>query len=190
MIKNNLVFSKILSVKEDFMHNYRLNFISKFNNISSYNWTSCIDLSLNFGFKQIRFEKKQMVLFFMLLELISHQKCILTKSRKNIAIFKIKRGFIVGCKVNLRNNNFYSFLDTLILVIPRSEIFKGFLLKKNSNKLISFSLKLKELFIFYPIEFENMSFIKFLDLTFKFNTINNFEKEFFFTHNKIPLQYL
>ena len=114
---------------------------------------------------------------------------MLTISRKNVILLKIKKGSVTGCKVTLRNENLSSFIDTLIIGLPRSEIFTGFSFKKNSEKHLSFSTKIKNLFIFYALESELISSIQNLDITFKFNTINDFEKCFFFTYNKIPLKY-
>ena len=87
-----------------------------------------------------------MILYFFLLELLSNQKCILTTSRKNLISFKIKKGSVTGCKVTLRKKSLSFFLDTLILGLPRSEIFKGFSFKLNSFKSNTFSTKLKDLF--------------------------------------------
>jgi len=56
-----------------------------------------------------------MVLFFLILELIANQKCILTTSKKNIIFLRLKKGSITGCKLTLRNKNLYEFLDTLLL---------------------------------------------------------------------------
>ena len=123
----------------------------------------------------------------MVLELITNQKCVLTSSRKNLIFLKIKKGSITGCKVTLRNINLYNFLDSLLLALPRSENFKGFYFNTKTKKKNNYSTKLQDLFIFYPLESELLSYVKTLDISFCFNTINDFEKFFIFTHNKIPL---
>jgi len=135
---------------EDFFYNTSLNFITKFNT-TSLTLPTILNISLNFGFKEINFEKKQMILYFFLLELLTNQKCRLTTSRKNIILFKIKKGSVTGCKVSLRNANLYNFLDTLLLCFPRSDIFQGFSFVKSTNKQKTFSTKIKELFIFFII---------------------------------------
>lgn len=178
-----------LRISEDLNINYLIDTNTKFNNIHNSVLKNCNKISLNFGFKEIKFEKKQMVIYFLLLELLTNQKCILTASSKNLILLKIKKGSVTGCKVTLRNENLYSFIDTLILALPRSEIFKGFSFKQNTFKYHSFSTKIKNLFIFYTLESELMTYVKTIDLTFNFNTVNDKEKTFYFTYNKLPLKY-
>lgn len=189
MFKKSAFTYNFLRIFEDSNLNYNLDLNTKFNHVHPLILKNCVKISLNFGFKEIKFEKKQMVIYFFLLELLSNQKCILTTSRKNVILLKIKKGSVTGCKVTLRKENLASFIDTLILGLPRSEIFKGFSFKKSTEKHLSFSTKIKNLFIFYTLESEIISSIKTLDITFNFNTINDFEKCFFFTYNKIPLKY-
>jgi len=179
----------LLPTTEDFTYNYNLDFLTKFNTTSILTEKKCIKISLNFGFKGIKFEKKQMILHFMLLELLTNQKCVLTTSKKNLIAFKIKKGSITGCKVTLRKEYLDMFLNTLLLALPRSEVFKGFTFKKNSKKYNNFSTKLKNLFIFYTIESEMNSIIKNIDISFSFNTLCDFEKRFFFAYNKMPLTF-
>jgi len=120
-----------------------------------------------------------MVLYFLFLELISNQKCVLTSSSKNLMQFRIKKGAITGCKVTLRRASLHFFLFTLLISLPRLEIFKGLSFKQNSNKLTNFSTKLKNLFIFYTLEFEFKNDLVALDIAFNFNTTDDFEKIFF-----------
>jgi len=179
----------LLSTKEDFIYNYLLHSISKFHFISEKNKKICTQITLNFGFKDIKFEKKFMILHFFLLELLTAQKCVITISRKNIISLKIKKGAITGCKITLRGLMLESFLETLLLALPRQELFKGFSFKIFSNKYNAFSTSIKTLFIFYTLEVDITPFITKLDLTFKFNTLCDFEKRFFFTYAKLPLNY-
>ena len=178
-----------IPIYEDFFYNCTLNQITKFNLTTLTTIPQCIVIALNFGFKEINFEKKYMVLYFFLLEIFTAQKCIITNSSKNLISFKIKKGSVTGCKVSLQNENLYNFLDTLLLGLPRSDIFHGFSFKKSSEKQKTFSTKIKEFFIFYPLEMEITSNIKLLDITFKFNIKNDFYKCFLFSHYKIPLKF-
>ena len=183
---NNLQIFNNLRLLEDYNYNGKLDFLTKFNIINNLSQKKIIKISLNFGFKNIGFNKKQMVPFFMVLELISNQKCVVTRSRKNIINLKIKKGGIVGCKVTLRNKNLFNFLDTLILALPRAENFKLFNLK-NKNKSNNFSTVLSDLFIFHSLESVLVDYIKKLDINFIFNTVNNSEKKFLLTYFKIPV---
>jgi ribosomal protein L5 len=58
---------------------------------------------LNFSFKEIQFNKKRVLPFFLALELLSNQKCVATVSSKDIFNWKLRRGMLTGCKVTLRN---------------------------------------------------------------------------------------
>lgn len=185
-MKHTFIKLNDLRLLEDYNYNCKLDFLTKFNLVNNLAQKHINKISLNFGFKQIKFNKKQMVPFFMILELISNQKCVVTTSRKNILNLKIKRGSITGCKVTLRKKNLYNFIDTLILSLPRSENFKNFYFNKKI-KSYSFSVKILDLFIFHSIESELVDFIKSLDINFIFNTINNQEKIFLLTYFKIPV---
>jgi large subunit ribosomal protein L5 len=187
MFKKTFVINENISSYENYYFNYNLDFLTKFNIHNYYAKTFCKKISLNFGFKEIKFEKKQMILYFFLLELLTNQKCSLTFSRKNLINLKIKRGAVVGCKVTLTNKNLFNFLDLIMLSLPRSEVFKGFLLKKNTFKNNTYSTQLKNLFIFYPLESDIINTVKTLDLTFKFNSLSDLNKSFFFTFFKIPV---
>lgn len=70
------------------------------------------------------------------MECLTQQKCTLTFSKKNIINLKIKRGFITGCKLTLRKYNLYALLESLLLGLPRSEVFNGFLFKFDANKIV------------------------------------------------------
>ena len=183
------VFSKLnnLRIYDDFFYNQKLDFLTKFNLINNLAQKNLTKITLNFGFKNIKFEKKKMILFFMVLELITNQKCILTSSRKNLIFLRIKKGSITGCKVTLRKANLFNFLDTLLLALPRSENFKGFFYNKKTKKQNNFSTRIEDLFIFYSLESEIASYIKTLDISFSFNTINDEEKFFILTYYKLPL---
>lgn len=176
-----------LRIQEDYKYNYKLDFLTKFNIINNIDCRKIFKISLNFGFKNISFDKKKMVPFFMILELISNQKSYITFSKKNVLSIKIKKGTITGCKVTLRNKNLYNFLDTLILSLPRYENFKGFYFNKKNKKISNVKINLSDLFVFHAVESELISYVKHLDINFIMNTVNNDEKIFLLTYNKIPI---
>ena len=68
--------------------------------------------------------------------------------------------------------NLFEFLDNLIISLPRSENFKGFYFNKKTNKQHCFSTNIEDLFIFYPLESEIVSYIKTLNITFNLKTIH------------------
>ena len=186
-MKKNFYLKTSYRIYEDSLYNQKIDFMTKFNGLNNYSQPLIKRIILNFGFKHISFEKKKMVLFFLILEMISNQKCIITKSKKNLIIFKIKKGGVAGCKVTLRNIPLFEFLDNLILSLPRLDNFKGFNFNLITEKKNEYSMLLKNLFMFYLTETEIVSFINFLDVNFFFNTKADFEKIFLFFYYKIPL---
>lgn len=111
-------------------------------------------LIINFSLKDLAFNKKKAIPFFLALELLTNQKCVATLSSKNILAWKLRKDSLVGGSVTLRRLNLYNFLDSLQLVLPRMEKFKPINFSKLNNltKLDTFSLSLTELVLFYPIE--------------------------------------
>lgn len=76
------------------------------------------------------------------IELITNQKPIFYTAKKSIAVFKLRQGALIGCKVSLRKKQMFDFLDLLIfLVFPKIPSFNGFkLLKSSTNPIISLGL--------------------------------------------------
>jgi len=83
-------------------------------------------ITLNMGVGRASKDKKEVDLAFQEMKLISGQTPIITKAKKSIAGFKIREGWPIGCKVTLRRNRMYEFLDRLVnIVIPRIRDFRG-----------------------------------------------------------------
>lgn len=98
------------------------------------------------------------------LSLITGQKAILTKAKKSIASFKLRKGVSIGCKVTLRGNKMYEFLDRLIsLALPRIRDFRG-ISGKSFDGRGNYSLGLKEQFIFPEIEYDKVEMVHGLDV--------------------------
>lgn len=100
------------------------------------------------------------------LELISGQRPVSTKAKKAIAGFKIREGQAIGCKVTLRGENMYNFLDKLIsITIPRIRDFRG-LSSKAFDGRGNYTLGLNEQLIFSEIEFDNVVKVRGMDIIF------------------------
>jgi large subunit ribosomal protein L5 len=96
--------------------------------------------------------------------LISGQKPIITKAKKSIAAFKLRAGMIVGCKVTLRRDRMYEFLDRLINVaLPRVRDFRG-LSAKSFDGNGNFALGLKEQIVFPEIDYDKVDKIRGMDV--------------------------
>jgi large subunit ribosomal protein L5 len=99
------------------------------------------------------------------LSLITGQKAVVTKSKKSIASFKLKKGVPIGCKVTLRGDRMFEFLDRLIsLSLPRIRDFKG-VSGKSFDGRGNYSLGLKEQFIFPEIDYDKVEMAHGLDVT-------------------------
>jgi len=99
------------------------------------------------------------------LSIISGQKPIVTKSKKSIASFKLRKGVPIGCKVTLRGNKMYEFLDRFIsIALPRIRDFKG-VSGKSFDGRGNYSLGLKEQFIFPEIDYDKVDMVHGLDIT-------------------------
>ncbi|MBI5188522.1 MAG: 50S ribosomal protein L5 [Nitrospirae bacterium] len=98
------------------------------------------------------------------LSLITGQKAVVTKAKKSIASFKLRKGMPIGCKVTLRGNIMYEFLDRLIsLALPRIRDFKG-VSGKSFDGRGNYSLGLKEQFIFSEIDYDKVEIVHGLDV--------------------------
>jgi large subunit ribosomal protein L5 len=98
------------------------------------------------------------------LSLITGQKAVITKSKKSIAAFKLRKGVPIGCKVTLRGNRMYEFLDRLIsLTLPRIRDFKG-VSGKSFDGRGNYSLGLKEQFIFPEVDYDKVEMVHGLDV--------------------------
>jgi large subunit ribosomal protein L5 len=98
------------------------------------------------------------------LSLIAGQKPVIARAKKSIASFKLREGMPVGCKVTLRRNRMYEFLDRLITVaLPRVRDFRG--VSPNSfDGRGNFALGLKEQIVFPEINYDQVDKIRGLDI--------------------------
>lgn len=109
------------------------------------------------------------------LEIITGQKPVATKAKKSIAGFKLREGQAIGCKVTLRGENMYNFLDKLIsITLPRVRDFRGI-----SNKAFdgrgNYTLGLTEQLIFSEIEYDNVVKVRGMDIVFVTSAKTNAE---------------
>jgi large subunit ribosomal protein L5 len=121
-------------------------------------------ITLNMGVGEAVADKK--VLNFALEDLtrISGQKPVATMARKSIAGFKIREGWPIGCKVTLRRERMYEFLDRLITItLPRVRDFRG-LSAKSFDGTGNYSFGLNEQIVFPEIDFDKIDTIRGLDI--------------------------
>ena len=100
------------------------------------------------------------------LEIITGQKPVATKAKKAIAGFKVREGQAIGCKVTLRGENMYNFLDKLIsITLPRVRDFRG-VSPKSFDGRGNYTLGLTEQLIFSEIEYDNVVKVRGMDIVF------------------------
>ena len=100
------------------------------------------------------------------LEAITGQKPVITKARKSIAGFKLREGQNVGCKVTLRGEHMYNFLDKLIAIaLPRVRDFRG-LSPKAFDGRGNYTIGIKEQIIFPEIEYDKIDKVRGMDIIF------------------------
>ena len=96
---------------------------------------------------------------------ISGQKPVITKTRKSVAGFKIRENWPIGCKVTLRRDRMYDFLERLLFIsIPRIRDFRG-LNRKSFDGRGNYSLGIKEQIVFPEIQYDKIDALRGMDIT-------------------------
>ncbi|NCX93943.1 MAG: 50S ribosomal protein L5 [Gammaproteobacteria bacterium] len=122
-------------------------------------------ITLNMGVGDAARDKKIMDFAVRDLTAIAGQKPLVRNARKSIAGFKIRDGFPIGCKVTLRGERMYEFLDRLISVaIPRIRDFRG-LNARSFDGRGNYSLGIREQIVFPEIDYDKIDTIRGLDIT-------------------------
>ena len=122
-------------------------------------------ITLNMGVGEAVADKKVLVNALADMEKIAGQKAQRTLARKSVAGFKIRDGYPIGCKVTLRRERMYEFLDRLVsIAIPRIRDFRG-LNPKSFDKQGNYSLGVQEQIIFPEINYDQIDAIRGMDIT-------------------------
>ena len=122
------------------------------------------------------------------IERISGQKPIVTKAKKSIAAFSLREGMPIGCKVTLRKDRMYEFLDRLITIaIPRIRVFRGFSRKAFDGRG-NYTLGIKEQIIFPEIDYEKIDSIRGLDISISTSAKNDEEARLLLEEFNFPFR--
>ena len=122
-------------------------------------------ITLNMGVGEAVADKKQIENAVRDMTAIAGQKPVVTKARKSIAGFKIRDGWPIGCKVTLRGEHMWEFLDRLIAIsIPRIRDFRG-LNGKSFDGRGNYSMGVREQIMFPEIDYDKVDAIRGLDIT-------------------------
>ncbi|MEK8019326.1 MAG: 50S ribosomal protein L5 [Candidatus Parabeggiatoa sp.] len=124
-----------------------------------------VQITLNMGLGEAVGDKKVIERAVDDMMAIAGQKPVVTNARKSISNFKIREGWPIGCKVNLRRERMYEFFDRLIsIAIPRIRDFRG-LNRKAFDGRGNYSLGIREQIIFPEIDYDKIDAIRGLDIT-------------------------
>lgn len=162
------------NLKNHYQNVIAYDLLTKSNIKNIFEITKITKICLNIGFKNANIEKKKLINILVLLKLITNQKPIVTKSKKNNIFLKIKKNSIIGCKVTLRKKNIYDFLEKiLIFIIPNLN--KNINLKLENKNILNFQIK--NILNFFELRKEFLKFkeIPPIDISIHTNSKNNKE---------------
>ena len=138
--------------------------ISKFNYKNPMQVPKLSHITINMGIGDAKDNPKKLESAINEMTLISGQKPVTTRSKKDISNFKIRKGFPVGCKVTIRGDRMYDFLERLIsIALPRTRDFRG-LSFKSFDKRGNYSFGIKEQIIFTEINYDKIDSVRGMDI--------------------------
>jgi len=145
-------------------------------------------ISVNMGIGDAKDNPKKLESAIQELTLITGQKPLTTFSKKDISNFKIRKGFPVGCKVTLRGNRMYDFMERLIsIALPRTRDFRGLSFKSFGGRG-NYSFGVKEQIIFTEIDYDKIDSIRGMDITFSTSANSNDESYWLLKLMGLPLR--
>tara|TARA_A100001035_G_C27637897_1_gene433139 strand:- start:136 stop:684 length:549 start_codon:yes stop_codon:yes gene_type:complete len=145
-------------------------------------------ITLNMGVGEAVIDKKQLDSAIADMQAISGQRPIATKARKSIAGFKIRDEMAIGCKVTLRKERMYEFLERLIdIAIPRQRDFRG-INPKSFDGRGNFAMGLEEQIVFPEIDYDKIDKIRGLNITIVTSARNDTESRALLKAFNFPLK--
>ena len=150
--------------KQKYLNEVRPHLVKKFDLKSMMEAPKIEKITLNIGLGNAKNDSKALQAALDELMLITGQKPIITKAKKDVSNFKIRKGFPVGCKVTLRKNYMYEFLERLCAVaLPRTRDFRG-LSNKSFDGQGNYSFGIKEQVVFPEIDYDKVDTIRGMDV--------------------------
>ena len=145
-------------------------------------------ITLNMGVGGAMTDKKVLQHALSDLQKISGQRPVVTRARRSVSNFKLREGWPIGCKVTLRRNRMYEFLDRLIsIAIPRIRDFRG-LSPRAFDGRGNYSLGIREQIIFPEVDYDTIDTIRGLDITITTTTDNDEEAKALLLAFRFPLR--
>ena len=149
---------------------------------------SITKVTLNMGVGEVLVDKKLLEKASEDMALISGQKPLITKARKSVANFKIRDGMAIGCKVTLRGDRMYDFLQRLLgVAIPRERDFRGLDVRSFDGRG-NFSIGIKEHIIFPEIDYDKVDKVRGMDISISTSAVSDKEGEMLLKAMKFPFK--
>ena len=175
-------------LQEHYVKNVVPQLQEKFNFKSAMEIPRIIKISINMGLGEAVGNKKIVESAVADLVAITGQKPVVCLARKSVAGFKIRDGWPIGAKVNLRRDRMYDFLDRLIsIAIPRIRDFRG-LNAKSFDGRGNYTFGLKEQIVFPEIEYDKVDALRGMDVTITTSAKTNEEAEALLRGFNFPLR--
>ena len=175
-------------LQEHYVKNVVPQLQEKFNFSSAMEVPRITMITINMGLGEAVGNKKVIENAVADIEALTGQKPVVTLSRKSVAGFKIRDGWPIGAKVNLRRDRMYEFLDRLIsIAIPRIRDFRG-LNPKSFDGRGNYTFGLKEQIVFPEIEYDKVDALRGMDVTITTSAKNNEEAEALLRAFNFPLK--
>lgn len=153
-------------LKEKYINEVVPSLIKKYNYKSKMGAPKLEKIVINIGVGDATSNSKLLEAACNDLEVISGQKPVITKAKKSIAGFKLREGQAIGCKVTLRGEKMYNFMDKLLSVgLPRVRDFRGVSPKAFDGRG-NYTLGIKEQLIFSEVEYDNILKVRGMDIVF------------------------
>ncbi len=151
-------------LQENYLNTYRQELVKKFNYTSIMQVPKVHKIVVNMGVGDAIANSKLLDDAVNEMTILTGQKPIITKAKKSIANFKLREGMPIGCKVTLRGERMYEFLDKLVsIVLPRVRDFQG-VSKKSFDGRGNYTLGVKEQLIFPEINYDKVNKVRGMDI--------------------------
>ena len=145
-------------------------------------------VTINMGIGEAINDKKLLERALEDLSLISGQKPFITKARKSVANFKIRDGMPIGCKVTLRGDRMYEFLQRLLgIAIPRERDFRGLDVRSFDGRG-NYSIGIKEHIVFPEIDYDTVDQLRGMDISITTSASDDKEGETLLRAMKFPFK--
>ena len=174
-------------LKQAYEKEIRPQLIEQFGYKNSMETPSLVKIVINMGVGEGASDKKKIEAAVREMTLIAGQKPLITKAKKSISTFKIREGMNIGCKVTLRRDRMYEFMDRLVTIaLPRVRDFRG-LSPKSFDGRGNYALGLKEQIVFPEIDYDTVDEVRGMNIVICTTAKTNEEGRALLTAFQLPI---